>query len=128
LLHDFADLNHSRTHLIDTPGLLPRSCGYLFNQPFAVCQGTRNLRKFVVCSNDQIITFFDLFNGILQETGSALRGPGSSHCKVFHLIGHNCESRSRLPGPCSLHRGIEGENLGLKSNLIYGLDDLLRVL
>jgi len=48
---------------------------------------------------------------------------GATLRQVTDFAGHNCEAQSRLSGPCRFYRGIEREDIGLKSNLIDSLVD-----
>ena len=63
-------------------------------------------------------------NGALNFFGGFLGGLGAALGKVAHFIGNDGKPHSGFTRAGGLNRRVQGEDIGLESNLINGLDDL----
>ena len=62
----------------------------------------------------------DLFGGLAGGLRGALR-------EVAHFLGHDRKAHAGFAGARGLNGGVEGEDVGLKRDLVDGLDDLRNV-
>ncbi len=69
----------------------------------------------------------DRRNGLCDKLRSLFRGLASTACQIPHLIRHNCKPGTRLPSPCCLHRGVQRQDVGLESDLVDYLGNLLKL-
>src|SRR5208283_5380575 len=67
-------------------------------------------------------------DGGLDLVGGFLGGLGASLREVAHLVGDDGEAHAGLAGASGLDGGVEGEDVGLKRDLIYRLDDFADVI
>ena len=103
LLNDFTDAGNALQHLLHHVGGLVHAGGG------------------VLGDNRSALHSFD---GALDERGGLLRRLGGFSGQRAHLIGHNRKAFARLSGAGRLHRGVEGEDIGLEGNVLNGLGNL----
>lgn len=53
---------------------------------------------------------------------------GAFGCQMHHLTGYNCNPLSFRAGPGRLHRGVEGQDMGLERNIFDILCDFCDLL
>ena len=98
-----------------------RDLGDQFNHFLAA--GADRLKHLAGCPH-LLVALFDLRDGPLNHRGGIpgrFRRPDG---QISHFIGDNGEPRPRFAGTGGLHRRIEGQQVGLKGDLVDGLDDL----
>ena len=123
-LRDLVHLRHGDAHLLDAQGLLLRRRGDLGDEPVRCRHLLHDLlqrRSHPVAAGGAPAAAgdrrLDLFSGLLCG-GSTPLSQGS------HLVGDHRETGASLPRAGRLDSGIEGQDVGLKRDLIDILHDL----
>ena len=124
VLHHIRDLTDPLRHLVHRVGLLCGHPGDLVNGADHVLHAAYNAQKGVRRVAGNLGSGPHSHGGILNKLWSALGRVRGLACQIAHLICHNGKAFARAARPGSLHSRVQSQDIGLESNILYGLDDL----
>ena len=86
------------------------------------------LGKSVLGGSDQFGAQVDAGYCFFDQVGGVVGRVRRSLGQAPDFIRHHGKPRAGLAGPGRLHRGVQGQQIGLESNFVNGLDDFFDLL
>ncbi len=123
-LHHRVDFHRRAPKLLDALGLLPGGFGHLFHQISHVPDFLGHAAKSTPNGFRPLGHGFQPLHIFGDQGGSAPGGLSRPPRQLADLLGHHRKTGAGLSGPGRLHRGVQGQQIGLKGDFIDGFYDL----